>query len=99
MLVNLKDEQTHTVFIDFAHVRFERLVYVPEGQEEPEHWQGTYILPLLRWHGVRGQTYGFEDWIDWDWQPWLGAEFAETAATIKPGMVELFMPKTFLRKM
>lgn len=99
MLVNPKDKQTHIVFIDFAHVRFERLVYVPEGQEVPECWPGTYISPLLRWHEVRGQTYGFEDWIDWDWQPWLEAEFVDTAATIKPGMVELFMPKTFLRKM
>ena len=54
--------------------------------------------PLSRWHYDQHQNDPFVDWIDWSWQPWLQTEFASTAATIMPGMLEYYMPYYFCQE-
>lgn len=88
-------ETTRTVFIDFGDVRFDQ----SDTSEMATKWfPGMYISPLLQWHEARSRTYGFEDWIDWDWQSWLEAEFEHTAVTIKPEMQEKFLPAFLLSR-
>lgn len=75
------------VFIDFAHALFNR------RRDDPpllqlNYFLGEYISPVLRWKKIRGKVDSFLGWIDWDWDPWLDAEFAHTVSSIKPGMRE-----------
>lgn len=49
----------------------------------------------MRWHEDQNLENDFYDWIDWDWQPWLQAEFASTAEPITPGMLGLYMSPRF----
>ena len=75
------------VFIDFAHALFNR-----RRDDLPllqlNDFLGEYVSPVLRWKEIRGKGYSFSEWIDWDWDPWLEAEFAYTVSSIKPGMRE-----------
>lgn len=84
-----------TVFIDFGDICFDNSD-IPELVTKS--FPGMYISPLLRWHQAQDRTYGFENWIDWDWQHWLEAEFGHTAATIKPEMQERFLPSFLLNR-
>ncbi|KAL4782112.1 hypothetical protein BJX76DRAFT_369405 [Aspergillus varians] len=49
---------------------------------------GEYISPLLRWKKGDSKAWSFSDWVDWDWDSWLEAEFSYTAASITPEMRE-----------
>ncbi|OJJ34690.1 hypothetical protein ASPWEDRAFT_182838 [Aspergillus wentii DTO 134E9] len=68
------------VYIDFANVLF--------GRKTDDYFASTidmflgqYISPLLRWTN-QDNAWDFQDWIDWDWEPWVKAEYAHTADTI-----------------
>lgn len=58
----------------------------------------NYVPPLVRWHEDQNLEDEFYDWIDWDWQPWLQKEFADTAESITPGMLEFYMSPLFFRE-
>jgi hypothetical protein len=75
------------VFIDFAHALFNRRRGDPIPSELND-FLGEYISPLLRWNKSKDRDYAFLEWSDWDWDPWLNAEFAHTAASITPEMRE-----------
>ncbi|EAW21079.1 uncharacterized protein NFIA_062400 [Aspergillus fischeri NRRL 181] len=80
-------DQPRVVFIDFAHALFNRRRDDPIPFELND-FLGEYISPLLRWNKSKDRDYAFLDWIDWDWDHWLNAEFAHTAANITPEMRE-----------
>lgn len=87
------DDQRPLVFIDFGDALFGRTsFYSDDPAVEAKALPGTYISPLLRWHGVRRPAFEFGNWVDWDWQPWLEEEYAHTAASITEEMRERFLP-------
>lgn len=51
---------------------------------------GGYISPTLRWKEIHKRPSLFSDWIDWDWDSWVDAEFAHTVAGITKEMRELY---------
>ncbi|KAJ6037165.1 hypothetical protein N7540_001444 [Penicillium herquei] len=78
-------------FIDFDAVLFNRRPQHPfRTVLEKDKFLGQYITPLYHWRRPRED---FEDWVDWDWKPWLEAEFAHTASTITPEIQEFYGPK------
>ncbi|KAJ5096584.1 hypothetical protein N7456_007305 [Penicillium angulare] len=86
-----KGDPKRTVLIDFADVAFNRRFedrYFPH----PDFLlPGQYISPLLRW---RTKKTAFSNWIDWEWRPWLKAQFAHTSSTITPEIREVFGPSS-----
>ncbi|PYI25502.1 hypothetical protein BP00DRAFT_440714 [Aspergillus indologenus CBS 114.80] len=81
------DQQFRVVFVDLAHALFNR------RRDDPltltlNYFLGEYISPLLRWKNSRRLASPFEDWVDWEWDPWLTAEFAHTVTSITPEMRE-----------
>ncbi|KAJ5138249.1 uncharacterized protein N7515_003097 [Penicillium bovifimosum] len=87
MIGSPDSDRPGVVIIDFAHALFNR------RRDDPPLLQldqvlGEYISPVLRWKEIRGKGDSFSEWIDWDWDPWLEAEFAHTIPRIKPGMRE-----------
>lgn len=100
MLTYSGDETPRLVFLDFGDARFGRLGYYSHLRDRVSSWfPGEYISPLLRWHKVHRHAYYYRDWIDWKWQPWLETEFADTEATIKPGMREKYLPAFLFKAM
>ncbi|KAL1852201.1 hypothetical protein Plec18167_006015 [Paecilomyces lecythidis] len=89
-------EEVKVIFIDFADVEFSRIRNKSYGVKEESLLPKTYISPLLRWHCAHSRCSEFEEWIDWDWQPWLEKEFEDTAATITERMREVFLPDWLL---
>jgi hypothetical protein len=81
------DSKRNLVFLDFAGALFGRRRDDPVAIE-PKLFLGQYISPLLRWDKTMAMQ--FNDWIDWDWQPWIEAEYAHTAATITPEMRDTY---------
>jgi hypothetical protein len=87
MIGSPDSDRPGVVFIDFAHALFNR------RRDDPpllqlDHFLGEYVSPVLRWKEIRGKGDSFTEWIDWDWDPWLEAEFAHTVPRIKSGMRE-----------
>ncbi|KAH8427759.1 uncharacterized protein LDX57_005466 [Aspergillus melleus] len=82
-------DQPHpqVVFFDFAHALFNRRRDDPIALKV-NSFLGEYISPILRWNERRDHAFPFSDWIDWDWDSWLGVEFAHTVAGITPEMRE-----------
>ncbi|KAL1861179.1 hypothetical protein Plec18167_002883 [Paecilomyces lecythidis] len=74
------DAKGALVLIDFAGALFGRTRDDIEAKAV-DMLLGQYISPLLRWK-KRMMRWEFNDWIDWDWQSWLQAQYAYTAATI-----------------
>ncbi|OJD15413.1 hypothetical protein AJ78_04345 [Emergomyces pasteurianus Ep9510] len=77
------DSNQKLMFVDFAGAIFGRRRDDPVAIS-PNLFLGQYISPLLRWNKTMAME--FNDWIDWDWQPWIETEYAYTAATITPEM-------------
>ena len=65
--------QGRAVFLDFAAAEFFWSDTLSDS--EARCLQTTDISPLLRWDEAWGRFEEFGKWIDWDWQPWLEAEF------------------------
>lgn len=42
----------------------------------------------VRWD--KSMAMKFNDWIDWEWRPWVEEEYAHTAASITPEMREVY---------
>ncbi|OJJ86366.1 uncharacterized protein ASPGLDRAFT_64664 [Aspergillus glaucus CBS 516.65] len=82
------------VFVDLAHALFKRMWDSANPEEDVEsiignRCHGQYISPLLRWD--EGQALKFQDWFeDWDWDEWIAAEYAHTAASITPEIRRAF---------
>ncbi|EER37887.1 conserved hypothetical protein [Histoplasma capsulatum H143] len=81
------DPRQDLLFLDFAGALFGRRRDDPVTIES-NLFLGRYISPLLRWNKTMAMQ--FNDWIDWDWQPWIEAEYAHTAATITPEMQDTY---------
>ena len=88
------------VFIDFAGAYIGmRALYMQNLFKSFEFRFYNYVSPLLRWNDHHNQVREFDDWYyDWEWQPWLQAEFADTAHAITPGMLSHFLPPIFFRR-
>lgn len=94
-----EQQQRSVVFVDFGDARFGRAFYSNRPSVSMARFLGTYISPLLRWHEPHARTSKFEDWIDWDWQPWLEKEYEHTASSITEEMRKKFLPdRLFQRK-
>lgn len=87
ILQSPESDHPHVMFFDFADVVFNRR---PDDPNAPEgrYFLGAPISPLLRWKLASERPCLFEDWIDWDWNSWLDAEFAHTVASITPRLRE-----------
>ncbi|KAK2796995.1 hypothetical protein FQN50_009364 [Emmonsiellopsis sp. PD_5] len=81
------DPKRNLVFLDFAGALFGRRRDDPVVIES-NLFLGRYISPLLRWNKTMAMQ--FNDWIDWDWQPWIETEYAHTAATITQEMRDTY---------
>ncbi|KAJ5732704.1 hypothetical protein N7493_004185 [Penicillium malachiteum] len=80
------------IFIDFDDALLKRLPDDPVCANM-NFLPGQYISPLLRWKKRnRDNEFVLQDWADWDWEGWLNAEFADTASTITPRILEVFGP-------
>lgn len=82
------DEQRRLIFVDFGGAVFGR-IRDDLDIRRPELFLGTYISPLLRW--CTAPTLFFDDWIDWDWQSWLEAEYQHTAVTVTEEMRKTYL--------
>lgn len=82
-----EEDPTRIVFIDFGHALFNRR---PDDAlaQGLNSFLGQYVSPLLRWSEYRANE--FRKWVDWEWEPWLEAEFAHTAAEITSEMRESY---------
>ncbi|KAK2797822.1 hypothetical protein FQN50_009066 [Emmonsiellopsis sp. PD_5] len=85
-----RDRTRRIVLLDFGMNILSR-DYFGDPEEEQKYLPGTYISPLLRWHKVWRKVNRFSDWVDWDYQPWLQAEYAHTASSITPYMKSTFL--------
>ena len=77
--------------IDFNSTEFTRIRMDPPPRPESRarFLSRVYISPLLRWHASHlDRRDAFRDWIDWDWQEWLG----ERVWGITDGMREIWGP-------
>ncbi|KAE8151737.1 hypothetical protein BDV25DRAFT_152231 [Aspergillus avenaceus] len=79
--------QRKTVFLDFATTLFSRTF---GGELDNDMVPGEYISPLLRWN--QSMVREFSDWVDWEFRPWVEAEYAHEAAHITPEMIDKFCP-------
>lgn len=82
------------VLIDFGKSIVGRSRFPEDPMEERQYLQGIPITPLLRWNEAWWpylQT-SFGAWIDWDWQPWLGYNYASTSASITEKMRSVWLP-------
>lgn len=95
LVINAGSDEQKVIFIDFGDMRLSRTAYA-EPELESEYFPGTYVSPLLKWHEAHGRTSEFRDWIDWDWQPWLEAEYGHTRDTITKEMQDKFLPDYIL---
>ncbi|GAD96612.1 conserved hypothetical protein [Paecilomyces variotii No. 5] len=95
LVINAGSDEQMVVFIDFGDMRFTRTIYA-EPELEARAFPGTYVSPLLKWHKAHGRTSEFKNWIDWDWQSWLEAEYGHTRATITKEMQDEFLPDDLL---
>ncbi|KAJ5713048.1 uncharacterized protein N7483_010229 [Penicillium malachiteum] len=91
ILLQDHDNTISVKFIDFDAVLFNRRPQHPfRAVLDKDKFLGQYITPLYRWRRPRED---FEDWVDWDWKPWLDAEFAHTASKITPEIRGFYEPK------
>lgn len=86
------DRPTRVVFIDFGHALFNRR-RDDRYSLRLNNFLGEYVSPILRWKRGRRKRDPFEEWVDWDWDEWLEAEFAHTIAGITPEMRERWSDK------
>ncbi|PYI09185.1 hypothetical protein BO78DRAFT_395049 [Aspergillus sclerotiicarbonarius CBS 121057] len=77
------------IFLDFGGAIFNRRLDEPV-LAHLELFLGQYISPLIRWNEPR--MLEFEDWVDWEWTPWVESEYAHTADTITPEMRAWYCP-------
>lgn len=64
----------------------------PDPEEEQKWLPGTFISPLLRWRQAWCPLAYSKDWVDWDYQSWLEAEYADTVSSITPYMKSMWLP-------
>lgn len=83
-----RDGERSLVFLDFAGALFGRRRDDPVAIES-NLFLGQYISPLLRWD--KSMAMEFNDWIDWEWRPWVEAEYAHTAGSITLEMREVYL--------
>lgn len=76
--------------IDFGHTVFGRMG-LGDPELDREWFSGMYISPLLRWTDEKDQQWPFEDWVDWDWQPWLEKMYEYTKPMITESQWEKFL--------
>lgn len=90
----------NAVFVDFADTYIGRgALYMQSLFKDFEFRLDNYVSPLLRWNEDHNHVAEFENWyFDWDWQPWLQDEFANTARSITPGMLSHFLPPIFFKR-
>ncbi|CAN6663118.1 hypothetical protein TRVA0_034S01574 [Trichomonascus vanleenenianus] len=79
------------VFVDFAMIVFRDSI-LPKSTRV-NRYIGTYVSPLLRWDSYMVEK--FNDWIDWQWKPWLDAKYAHTEKFITEKMRDRFKPRFF----
>ncbi|KAK9237751.1 hypothetical protein V1525DRAFT_149607 [Lipomyces kononenkoae] len=82
-------------FIDFGGAIFGR-TWDGSDVGNAKLFSGTYISPLLRWHVACNPTLHFYDWVNWDWQSWLEAEYKRTASTVTEEMRKVYLPDYLL---
>ncbi|PYH81840.1 hypothetical protein BO82DRAFT_283372 [Aspergillus uvarum CBS 121591] len=74
--------------VDLESRVYEKNLWLADFALTLNYFLGEYISPLLRWKNPRRKASPFEDWVDWEWVPWLTAEFAHTVTSITPEMRE-----------
>ena len=85
MIVSPESDHPHVFFIDFGDALFNR-TRDDHLALQLNNFLDIYISPLLRWKSIRDKEWPFSEWLDWHWDTWLEAQFADTAADITPDM-------------
>ncbi|PLB34275.1 uncharacterized protein BDW47DRAFT_134397 [Aspergillus candidus] len=88
-LTSPTSDQPRVMFVDLAATFFGQS-RVPPAASEMNSTVGGYISPLLRWKEANDRPGLFADWIDWEWDSWIDAEYAHTDAEITKEMRELY---------
>ena len=85
-----KSDFERVVLIDFdvSELARERPLLI-QLRGEDYYMPGVYISPLLRWPKFSGLGE-FEDWIDWDWEAWLGEQYAADKAHVTEEMKKVW---------
>jgi serine/threonine protein kinase len=97
ILVLRSDDATlRVVLIDFGKSLIGRVHYRASPGEEQKYIPGVPISPLLRWNQAwwHDRQDFFDEWIDWDWQPWLEYHYGSTRASITPYMISIWLPSS-----
>ncbi|EQL29710.1 hypothetical protein BDFG_07702 [Blastomyces dermatitidis ATCC 26199] len=81
------DSKQNLLFLDFAGALFSQRRNDPVAIRS-NLFLGQYISPLLQWNKTMAMQ--FNDWIDWDWQAWIEAEYAYTTTTITSEMWDTY---------
>ena len=80
------------VLLDFEIVHLDRHSPFYIKHFGRQHFMpGTVISPLLRWDEA-DKYEGFEGWIDWDWEVWIGERYGKDKASITDKMKEIWGP-------
>ena len=87
------------VLIDFGKSLIGRVPCRALPGEEQKYRLGVPISPLLRWNQAwwRHRQKVLDEWIDWDWQPWLEYHYGSTRASITADMVSIWLPSFLTR--
>jgi hypothetical protein len=62
---------------------------------------GIHVPPLLRWHQCwwsQRQAH-FEEWIDWEWQPWLEERYGHRERDITEDMRQQWLPERRMKRL
>ena len=81
------------ILIDFGNARLGRAPIWATPEEKQKYLPGIPISPLLRWNKAWwcDRQIVFDEWIDWDWQPWLEYHWS-AGAFITAEMVSIWLP-------
>ncbi|KAN0075112.1 hypothetical protein V8E54_007723 [Elaphomyces granulatus] len=87
------------VLIDFGKSLVGRIPYRALPGDEAKYLPGVPISPLLRWNQAWWDYRQdvFNEWIDWDWQPWLEHCYGSTKASITADMISVWLPAFLTR--
>ena len=104
VLVERLQDSLRVVIIDFGsavsrvpHCHGSACTHGATLEEEKIFLPGVRISPFLRWNEALWPYLpgNFEEWIDWDWQPWLEHYWPEDD-TITEHMREIWLPRDLI---
>jgi hypothetical protein len=82
------------VIVDFGKAWISRTHPFLPPEAAKKYLPGVPISPLLRWSKAWWPylQVAFDEWIDWNWEPWLEHHYGSTRDSITKEMEEVWQP-------